>query len=168
MAHTDHAHAAPDPELHHEVTDIPLTGTTRVAILSLVIIGIIMAAMYGLWAFFASQARQADTPPPPMADSAYGTRVPAVPRLQSKPSGDLAGYRRTQQEKLTSYAWVDKNAGIARIPVDRAIELLAERASTIADPQLATTPAAPQPSAQPAASPAAPPAPKPAEKPAAH
>jgi hypothetical protein len=128
-----------------------------------------MAVMYGLWGFFASRVRQQDTPPPPMADAAYGARVPALPRLQSKPASDLGAYRRTQQEKLSSYGWVDKNAGIARIPIDRAIELLAERANTIADPQLATTPpAAPQPSAQPAASPAAQPVPKPAEKPAAH
>jgi hypothetical protein len=28
---------------------------------------------------------------------------------------------------LTSYAWVDKKAGVARIPIDRAIEIVTER-----------------------------------------
>ncbi len=154
----DHGHG-PAHQANHEVTDIPLTGTTRVAILSLVIIAMIMAVIYGIWGVLASRVRQQDTRPPPMADSAYGNRLPAVPRLQSVPGTDLAAYRRAHQEKLASYGWVDKNAGIARIPIDRAIELMAERASTIAAPP----PAAPTGTPAPAA-----PEPKPADaKPAA-
>jgi len=161
MAHTDHGHGAHDSghavAVNHEVTDVPLTGTTRAAILSLVIVAIIMAVIYGMWGLYLSRVRQQDTPPPPMADSAYGTRVPVLPRIQSMPATDLASYRKAQLDKLTSYGWVDKNAGVARIPINRAIELMAERASTIADPQ-------PAPAAQPGQ-----PAPKPAEpKPAAH
>ena len=60
------------------------------------------------------------------------------------------------QKELTTYAWVDKNKGIARIPVDRAMEL------TVADlaqkkPAPAGPIATPAPPAAPAgASPAAP------------
>jgi hypothetical protein len=35
--------------------------------------------------------------------------------------------RAEEQEKLSSYGWVEPNAGVVRIPVERAMELLAER-----------------------------------------
>jgi hypothetical protein len=55
------------------------------------------------------------------------------------------------QKELTTYAWIDKNKGVARIPIDRAMEL------TVAD--LAKKKPAPAgPIAAPAAPAAAPPA----------
>jgi hypothetical protein len=35
--------------------------------------------------------------------------------------------REKQRETLTHYAWVDRARGVARIPIDRAIELTVER-----------------------------------------
>jgi hypothetical protein len=35
--------------------------------------------------------------------------------------------RRTENARLQSYGWVDRTAGIARIPIDQAMELLATR-----------------------------------------
>jgi hypothetical protein len=67
------------------------------------------------------------------------------------------------QKELTTYAWVDKNKGVARIPVDRAMEL------TVADlAQKKPAPAGPiaTPAAQ-AAPAAAPPAPATSQQPGA-
>jgi hypothetical protein len=36
-------------------------------------------------------------------------------------------YRAAQQQKLNSYGWVDRSAGTIRIPIERAIELTAQR-----------------------------------------
>src|SRR4029453_12107398 len=53
---------------------------------------------------------------------------------------------------LTTYAWIDKNKGVARIPIERAMELtVAELAQQ--KPAPAGPIAAPEPQAQPAASP---------------
>src|SRR5215475_7975717 len=57
------------------------------------------------------------------------------------------------QKDLTNYAWVDKNKGVARIPIDRAMELtvaeLAQKkpapAGPIATPAAQTAPAAAPP-----------------------
>src|SRR5262245_11672925 len=57
------------------------------------------------------------------------------------------------QKDLTTYAWVDKNKGVARIPIDRAMELtvadLAQKkpapAGPIATPAAQTAPAAAPP-----------------------
>jgi hypothetical protein len=148
MAHTSshgavgaHGHG---PKLNHETTDIPLTGTTRSAIVTLVVIGLIMLFVYGVWQFFESRMAKVDQPVPALAEKDYGRRLPPAPRLQSTPADDLTRYRAAQETKLRSYGWVDKNAGVVRIPIERAIEIMAERASTIADPKAAdAAPAAP-------------------------
>jgi hypothetical protein len=49
--------------------------------------------------------------------------VPA-PRLQSNPPAELAAMRAREQLLLHSYAWIDEGEGIARIPIERAMELL--------------------------------------------
>ncbi len=59
--------------------------------------------------------------------------IPPEPRLQSDPAPDLAAERAREQAQLDGYAWVDRDAGIARIPVGRAMDILA-RSSGRAQP----------------------------------
>jgi len=49
------------------------------------------------------------------------------PVLQIHPIADLDAYRAQEAELLHSYGWVDKDAGVARIPIDRAIDLISEQ-----------------------------------------
>jgi hypothetical protein len=56
--------------------------------------------------------------------------VPPEPRLQSNPTAQLAAQRAREQALLDGYAWVDRNAGIARIPVGRAMDILARASSS--------------------------------------
>src|SRR4029434_6406135 len=68
----------------------------------------------------------------------------------------LKTLREENQKELTTYAWVDKNKGVARIPIDRAMELtvsdLAQKkpasAGPIATPAMQTSPAGVPPGAQ--------------------
>ena len=50
-----------------------------------------------------------------------------LPRLQTNPAADLGTLRAAEEAKLHSYGWVDRKAGVIRIPIERAIELTAER-----------------------------------------
>lgn len=52
---------------------------------------------------------------------------PPAPRLQTAPMQDLQAFRRAETEALTTYGWVDRAAGVARIPVDAAMAIIAER-----------------------------------------
>jgi hypothetical protein len=52
---------------------------------------------------------------------------PPAPRLQASPTRDMQELRRTENAVLQSYGWIDQSAGIARIPIDQAMELLATR-----------------------------------------
>jgi hypothetical protein len=49
--------------------------------------------------------------------------------LQPDPERDIASLRAEKRRILTTYAWVDRAHGIARIPIDRAIVLLARQAA---------------------------------------
>ena len=53
--------------------------------------------------------------------------LPPTPRLQITPARDLKDTREQEHELLSSYGWVEKDKGIVRIPIDRAMDLLAER-----------------------------------------
>ena len=53
--------------------------------------------------------------------------LPPAPRLQVTPAEALKAYQAEENAKLTSYGWVDRNAGVVRIPIDRAVELSLER-----------------------------------------
>jgi hypothetical protein len=52
----------------------------------------------------------------------------AAPRLQSAPQLDLAAYNAEKARLTNGTAWVDRPGGIARIPVDDAMQLLVTRA----------------------------------------
>lgn len=47
------------------------------------------------------------------------------PRLQIAPDRDLQRLRETEEDFLERYAWVDRSRGLIRLPIRRAMELLA-------------------------------------------
>ncbi|MBZ9872858.1 hypothetical protein LB542_18570 [Mesorhizobium sp. BR1-1-9] len=62
----------------------------------------------------------------------------AGPALQDFPGADLAAFRQQEDRELGILAWVDRNGGIARIPIDDAMKLVAAQGL----PDWAGTPAA--------------------------
>lgn len=58
---------------------------------------------------------------------AYGGRQrPPVPRLQVNPDRDIEEHRRREDAILSSYAWIDREQGVVRIPIERAMAAMAE------------------------------------------
>ena len=55
------------------------------------------------------------------------TILPPEPRLEGYATQDFKAFYATQQAALNSYGWVDRNSGSAHIPVERAMELLAQQ-----------------------------------------
>ncbi len=53
--------------------------------------------------------------------------LPPRPQLQVTPEADIHNYWETEQKILNGYGWVDKNNGVVRIPIDRAMHLTLER-----------------------------------------
>jgi hypothetical protein len=52
---------------------------------------------------------------------------PAAPRLEINPRESLAALHAREDATLTHYGWIDRAQGVAQVPIDRAMTLLAER-----------------------------------------
>jgi len=116
----------PEPGKTHESEDIKLRPVLRAVILFFVftvISGLITAGLFQ-WLVpggFASSTTQ---------DAARRRLPPApLPRLQTNVTVKkaIADMRAEEDKSLSTAEWVDKSKGIVQIPLDRAMELTAER-----------------------------------------
>jgi hypothetical protein len=49
------------------------------------------------------------------------------PRLEGDEWREINEFREQEEQTLNSYGWVDQQAGVVRIPIDRAMQLMAQR-----------------------------------------
>lgn len=90
-----------------------------------VILVVVMVGMWGMFSFFG-KTQQLGPPASPF-ESADVRVLPPAPRLQATPVLDLKNYRDGQSKQLETYGWVDKEGGVVRIPIGRAMDLVLER-----------------------------------------
>lgn len=50
-----------------------------------------------------------------------------APQLEVNERTELNGERLREEDTLSTYGWVDQNAGVVRIPIDRAMDLVVQR-----------------------------------------
>ena len=91
--------------------------TRRVLLTGVTIAGAVLLAVAVSWILVAVLGS------PTTAE--HGAAPRAGPQLEVHPLQDLAAYRAHEQLKLSGYQWVDRQAGIVRIPIDRAMEVVA-------------------------------------------
>jgi hypothetical protein len=100
----------------------------KVALIGVILLAIIaVAGQFIPWFVFDFMARETDSEGPPPSPLVATQRLPPPPRLQAHPQLDLLKLRQVEDNQLNSYAWVDRDNGSVRIPIGRAMELLAER-----------------------------------------
>jgi hypothetical protein len=110
----------------HEERDVNISGVV-VFVIVLVVVGVlIQGAVWVLYREFVQSATRSGAAEFPLAADAM-RRLPPEPRLQVDPRDDMANLRRSQDEVLESYAWIDRNAGVVRIPIEQAMKLVAEK-----------------------------------------
>lgn len=90
-------------------------------------IAIVYASITAMWRGFEHQAQAADTHELEHAPTAVaGQPYFPFPREQPHPQEDLNALRTREEIELNSYGWVDRTNGIVRIPIERAMDLLAQ------------------------------------------
>ena len=98
----------------HQDPRLDAATLQRIMGLSAVILLAVIGFSYGYWrGLFATVPEPATVPP--------------EPRLQAHAAVDLKRFRAAQQAQLERYAWIDRRAGVAQIPIERAMALLAAR-----------------------------------------
>ena len=118
----------------HGVATEPDRVSARLVVRFAVVLTIAsIAVLLGSWAFFRfleARTRTAEARPSPVEAEQPRTaeqKLPPEPRLEIDPLAALARLSAAEDARLTTYGWVDKPAGVVRIPIARAMELMVER-----------------------------------------
>src|SRR5262245_18944818 len=114
---------SPDDRSGHELTDASPQAISLFAGGLVLMSGLVLLLLGWLFWQFEATAERADRVQSPLA----GDQLPPAPRLQVQPAQELASLRRAEDERLSTYGWIDREQRLVRVPIDRAIEILAER-----------------------------------------
>ena len=115
------------PGAKHEHTDIDASIGYKFALWLLVAMVISIGIVYGTFWFFEGREQTAGVAAQQYPLAAGVVRDVPAPRLQPQPFKDVYLLREEEAKRLNSYGWVDKQGGVARIPVDRAMEVMLQR-----------------------------------------
>jgi hypothetical protein len=125
--HNGHDERLPDlsrPEERFEHRDVDVWSVYKFGIALAFLCILSIGLLYGLYRYFVSREGG------PMSRDAVNVdarQLPPMPRLQPAPITDLKDMRAAEDQILKGYGWVDQAHGVTRIPIDRAMELLAQR-----------------------------------------
>ena len=120
----------------------PSQADLRVVLGFLVALGLatamVLLVLWGMFGYFRGLSARRGPLPSPITFSSQPKVQP--PRLQPDPVADYNVYQLSAKEKLNSYGWVDQKSGFARIPIDRAMDLLVQRGLPWKAPQTGSAP----------------------------
>jgi hypothetical protein len=115
------------PGAKHEHTDIDVSVGYKFALWLTVSMLISAGIVYGSFWFFEGQAKTADRLAQKYPLAIERVREAPRPNLQNQPFKDIYQLRQGENQKLTSYGWVDKEGGVTHIPIDRAIDVMLQK-----------------------------------------
>jgi hypothetical protein len=121
----EHVHHEPGAP-RHETTDANVKAVFVFGAGLLAVAIAIHVMVWLLFRYFDTEAKYTLVPQYPIAIS-HEQELPPEPRLQTNPREDLLELRAREDALLATYGWVDRNAGVVRIPIDRAMQLTLER-----------------------------------------
>lgn len=125
-----------NPETEVEQSDLGAKGILSF-LLGLAIFGVIIH--YVLIGMYDVMDRYEQTHQPPMSplETHVETRPRQVPpdtrmkfpepRLEVNERSELQGVVLSQEQELNSYGWVDEKSGVVHIPIERAMQLIAQK-----------------------------------------
>lgn len=102
--------------------ELSLRGIVGFTIGLLLVIVVAAAALWGLASWLKARSVASD-PSAPALREARQPHQPPAPRLQTDPLHDLDELRAAEDRVLEGWGWVDRNAKLARVPVEKAMEL---------------------------------------------
>lgn len=105
----------------HETSEVSVR--TIVVSLIVLLIGAIFACLItvGIFQYFHSTNKVAQI------EKETKQQIPPEPRVEEHPWEQIVNIRARENHVLSSYAWVDQKNGVVRIPIDKAIDKLAQQ-----------------------------------------
>jgi hypothetical protein len=124
----------------HEGADLHTRNVVKV---TGILVGALGISILVLVLFFRHMEKKYPNRTSEAAPVIQDSQLPPAPRLQTHPLRDLQAVRDVENSHLDHYAWVDRQQGIAQIPIDRAMILWAKNDSSPSPSPTATTNSAP-------------------------
>lgn len=110
----------PERRFDHERTDVPGRVPAVVVVVTVLAVTVSIVLVAGL-------VNRVWVPAPADPDLfGPGQGPEPAPALQQNPRADMVQLRRRWQRRLHSFGWVDRQAGIVHIPIDLAMDRIAE------------------------------------------
>ncbi len=113
----------PPRRVGYETTDASPYYVGLFALGLVLMIALVLPLLVWIFWRFEAAALRKDPVQSPLA----GTLIPPEPRLQAEPAAELARLRHDEEQQLSSYGWIAQHQHVVRVPIERAIEILAER-----------------------------------------
>ena len=120
---SDIARAGSGPGKGHEARDVNARTLLLLGLALATVIGLVLA-ISALFFGYLDRSVPSSEPRSPLLGV---PDLPPLPRLQVEPHLELLQKRSKEDAILNSYGWVDRANGIVRIPIERAIDLTADR-----------------------------------------
>jgi len=126
-------HEIENPETRYERRDLSPHGVLLFLVGLAVISVLIYFMLWGFYGYLNGFRLKPERPPAPLETVHDNARTEQEiqsfpePRLQPNPAADLNKFRSQEEEILNSYGWVDPQAGVAHIPIEQAIDIIAAR-----------------------------------------
>lgn len=113
-----------NPTVAHEDTDANPRAITQFGI---GLTFLLIVSQLILWWVFSSlsQREQKLSPPVPALIRTQAPKEPPEPRLQANPQLDMRKMLQEEDAVLNHYGWVDPDRGIVRLPIARALDIVA-------------------------------------------
>ena len=125
MAHSETPPPAKLP-IEHELSDANASPIIKFSIFLIAVVIVVAGLMVVFFNFMEAREAREKAGRYPLA-AGIARPLPPTPRLQTYPFGDIKTLRQEQNQYIERYEWIDKGSGVVRIPVERAMEVLAER-----------------------------------------
>jgi len=101
--------------------------TIRVGLYILGTMFLTAVVLVPLFRFFGRREKAEQRPAATVLAPSARAAGPAFPRLVTSEPAALAEFRAQEDALLTSWGWVEKDRGIARMPIDEAMKIVAAR-----------------------------------------
>jgi hypothetical protein len=133
-----------NPETHHEESDVPVAALLWSILIFIVLSAVSYFVILGFYNWLVRSERDRMDPPRSAVARPANADVPQnqpllqpfptvdgqgspIPPQSNTPVTDLVHMRASEQKRLTSYGWVDKERGLVHMPIQTAKEVLAAK-----------------------------------------
>jgi hypothetical protein len=134
-------HPQQSGQVGHETSDARAGATIRAGLYILATMFLVALLLVPMYRSLGREEARSQKPAATVLRPEAAAPVPPFPKLVTSEPSALAAFRAQEDALLTSWGWVEKDRGIARMPIAEAMRIVARRGALPRFPAPAPSPA---------------------------